>query len=209
MKYAATVLSILMLIAASNGASAQSLKDSPTTLKVGSWSVLRSVDSMTDKVSCTGIYKSNYGIQLTPKALYVKVAGGIQSVTLRFNEEPPLAMRLPQKMEKDVGTVIIDGREFSQAVESSRIRLQALTLVRGLASEDLDTTGIKAAFEHIRAGCPVPEPVVAAPPAAASISAPDAKPAVAEEKACSEQLQARLKAEGVTDKQIKAACRNG
>jgi hypothetical protein len=200
------LLSSLVLLAASHATSAQSLKDAVTTLKVGNWSVLRSVDTMTDKLSCTGVYKSNYGVQLTPDSLYVKISGGIQSITMRFGDFPPQSMRLPQKLEKDVGTVIIEGREFSQAVETNRLRLQVLTLVRGVATEDLDTTGVQAAVEHIRAGCPMPAPVAALVviPAVAPVS--EAKAVVSFEKACSDQLVLRLRTAGVTEKQIKSAC---
>lgn len=201
MKTTKSYLAILTCILFSNITFAQSLKDAPMTLKVGNWSVFRSVDTMTDKVSCTGIYKSNYGVQLTPNTLYVKILGGIQSVTLRFGEDSAQPMRLPQKLEKDVNTVIIDGREFTQVLESNRIRLQVLTLVRGVATEDLDTTGIQTAIDHIRIGCPVSSSATTPSPIAALV------PVVLEtEIRCSEQLVGRLKAAGVTEKQINASC---
>lgn len=88
-------------------ASAGSLKDAKTAFKSGNWKVLRSTDPMTDSTRCTGIYKENYGIQLVGDSLYVTIRGGIQSITLRFDENPPRGLRLAEKMEKDVGAVII------------------------------------------------------------------------------------------------------
>ena len=211
MKNTPKALSALVFFAVSTVVSAQALKDAPTTLRTGNWSVLRSVDTMTDKVRCTGIYRSNYGVQLAAAAMYVKISGGIQSVTLRFGEDAPQAMRLPEKMEKEVNTVIIEGREFSQAVETNRLRIQALTLVRGMATEDLDVTGIKEAVDHIRSDCPIPPPasvpVTAPAPVLAATAIQETRAPLATEKPCTDQLLTRLRAAGVTDKQINAACR--
>ncbi|MFM7341234.1 MAG: hypothetical protein ACKO3Q_00890 [Betaproteobacteria bacterium] len=148
---------------------------------------------MTDKVSCTGIYKSNYGIQLSRDSLFIRVPGGLQSVTLRFGENPPLPMRMPQKLEKDVGSLILEGTELAQAVDTQRLRVQVLTLVRGVFTEDLDTTGLQAAAQHIREGCP-------------DAGAQPTPPQTAVESLCGEQLVSRLKASGVTERQIASAC---
>ena len=170
---------------------AQGLKAAKPTLKVGNWTVLRSIDAMTDKVSCTGIYKSNYGIQLSANKLYVNISGGIQSVTLRFGENPPENLRLPQKMEKDVRAVIIEGSEFQNALATNRLRLQVLTLVRGVTFEDIDTTGIKSAVEHIQAGCPLPTEAGSAESALGT---------------CPSEMVTKLRASGLTEDQILKAC---
>jgi hypothetical protein len=175
---------------------AQGLKDAKPTLKAGNWTVLRSIDTMTDKISCTGIYKANYGIQLSRDKLFIKFAGGIQSVTLRFGEDPPQSLRLPQDMEKKLNSVIIEGNEFRQATETARLRIQVLTLIRGVATEDLDTTGIQTAAEHIQAGCPQEVE-----------GAAGAKPTGVGDSSCPEALVARLRAAGVTVQQIATACR--
>jgi hypothetical protein len=191
--------------------SAQSLKDAPTTLRVGNWAVLRTIDPMTDKVDCTGIYKSNFGVQLNSRALYIKISGGIESITLRFGENPPEQTRFPQKIEKDVSTVIVDGIDFSRALETSRIRLQVLTLIKGLTTFDFDVTGIATAVEHIRSDCPIPTAtpvaIIASPPSTASPQNADLKSTPITEGLCPENLIPRLRAAGVTEKQIKSACR--
>jgi hypothetical protein len=103
------ILAASMVLLASAGVHAQGLKNAQPTLKVGNWTVLRSVDTMTDKISCTGIYKSNYGVQLTPDTLFVKVVGGVESVTLRFGDEPARRMRMPSKIEKKSGRSPLTG----------------------------------------------------------------------------------------------------
>ena len=185
---------LLVSIAFRTQSVAAGLKDAKPVFKSGNWTVLRSTDAMTDKTDCTGIYKENYGIQLVKDSLYVTIRGGIQSVTLRFGENPPKGMRLPGKMEKDVGTVIISGNDFSELTQTIRLRLQVLTLVRGVASEDLDTTGIQAAVENINSGCPV------------QAEAPKAQSTATPESLCSDQLISRMRANGLKDVQIQNVC---
>jgi hypothetical protein len=48
--------------------SSANLAGAPTVFRAGTWSVRRAVDSMTDKMSCTGIYQSDFGAQLTESA---------------------------------------------------------------------------------------------------------------------------------------------
>lgn len=148
------IFTVLLLCASVNG---EDLRAAKPTLKVGNWTVLRTMDAMTDKVECTGIYKSNYGIQLAGNRLFVTVAGGIQAVTLRFGEAPPEAMRLVIKREKELGAVIIDGADFFRALTTTRVLVQILTLVRGVKIEDIDTAGMQSAVDHINSGCPLKE----------------------------------------------------
>lgn len=186
-------VALLILAPASH---AQSLKNGQTAFRSGNWTVIRSTDTMTDKVSCTGMYKANNGIQLGANAMYVTTRGGIQGITLRFGDSPARPMRLPQKMEKDVNAVIIDGNEFLEAVQSNRLRLEVLTLVRGVSTEDLDITGVQSAFDSIRSGCPLQSDAEAIP---RSVTTGDSK--------CVESLISRMRAAGITDAQISSACK--
>lgn len=189
------LLTAAMLMHAA-GSHAQSLKNAQTAFRSGNWTVLRSIDTMNDKVSCTGVYKANNAIQLVASAMYVTIRGGIQSVTLRFGDNPARPMRLPQKMEKDVNAVMIDGNEFSEAVQSNRLRLEVLTLVRGVATEDLDITGVQAAIESIKLGCPMK-----------SESDSTQRGSAASDSVCSESLVSRMKIAAITDAQIASACK--
>lgn len=148
----ATPLAICLLLAST--AHGQSLKDSPQVFESGNWSVVRSVDAMTDKVSCTGLYKKSPDVQLSSTGLYIVVPGGIQSVKLRFDDEPALEMRLPTEMEKKVRAIILDGSFHQRVIASARLRYESLTAVRGLASGNLDLTGIQEAAANIASGCP-------------------------------------------------------
>jgi len=175
------------------------LKNSAIAMKSGNWKVLRSLDSMTDKVQCTGIYKENYSIQLAQDELYISVSGGIQGVTLRFDEQAPLSMRLATKMEKDIRAVIISGTEFTQLTQSKRLRLQVPTLVSGLHNDDLDLSGLNEALQSISTNCPVvppPEKVIEKVEQKVSLPQPT----------CSEILITKMKKQGLKEKQIRAIC---
>lgn len=172
----------------------QGLSNAQPTLTVGNWTTLASIDAMTDKVRCTGVYKSDYSVQVGADALYIRVRGGVDTVTLRFGDQPPKALRLASRMEKDLGSVIIENSDFQTAQETNRLRVQVLTILKNVVTLDLDTTGLQETAAHIRAGCPLG-------------AKPNAAKAPASEKvACTPQLIERLRSVGVTDEQIAGAC---
>ncbi len=178
------------------------LKDAAKAGKFGEWVMLREIDSMTDKVSCTGVLGEDYSKQLSAQGLYVIVKGGAQSVRLRFNDLPPTDTRLATKMEKDVGSVIIKDADFQLALESTRIRVEVLTLVSGVQSFDINTSGIKEAVDFIKEGCPIQEKAASAPQVAIPVEPPVAVAAM-----CSDVLKERLKRAGLSARKIEEACR--
>jgi hypothetical protein len=184
-------LSIALLLCLA-GAAWASLADAPIVFKAGNWSVLRDVDVMTDKTSCTGIYKEERSIQLTDDTLYIIVKGGLRSVTLRFGDQPAEPLRLATDMEEKVGAIEISGNDFTKLLGSARLRVQSMTLVRGLANLDLDLAGLSAAVENIRQGCPG-EPL--------SNTAATSKPSL-----CSDLVVRRLEEKGVAPDIVKYVC---
>ncbi len=178
---------------------AQGLKGAKVASVAGNWTVYRSLGPISDKITCTGLLKGDVKAQLVANSLYVPVSGGIQSVTLRFGENAANAMRLPQKMEKDVRALIIEGADFQSAVESMRLRGQVLTLVSGVFTFDLDMAGISEALENIRGDCPIqPEPVAKkTPPETTAAVSPAAQTSPPSQPAatCSDKVLARMTAE--------------
>lgn len=116
---------------------------------LGNWTVKPELDPMTDALKCVGKLKDAPSVELSADNLYVQVEGGIQSITLRFDNDSAEPLRLPSQIEKDIGAVIIDAPYFSRAIASTRLRYQVLTLVRGLKNGDLDLAGISAAHDAI------------------------------------------------------------
>lgn len=168
-------------------------KDAKLAFKSGNWSVYRSIDSMKDTVNCTGVYKENYGIQLTDDTLFITVKGGLESVTLRFGDKSAHDLRLATEMEKKVGSIIISGADFAELLDSNRLRVQASTLIRGLANEDLDLSGLSQAVSNIKAECPIQ--------ASAGGERKAEKAAV-----CSDVLLSRMRSQGLKESQILAIC---
>lgn len=192
------ILVVAFCVAAFGSAQA-GLKDAAKVGTFGNWTILRDVDKMTDQVSCTGIYKDDYSKQLASRGLYIQVRGGISSVTLRFDEDPPRSMRLAEKMEKDIRAVMLQGAEFESAIAAKRLRGQVLTLVSGLQDFELDLTGIAEAVASIRDGCP---PIAPPPEPQAAPAAPTTPPALL----CTTELMDRMKAAKVTPTQIQKIC---
>ena len=176
------------------------LKTATTAFSSGNWKVLRDKDAMTDKTDCTGIYKSDFGIQLTEDTLFIRVTGGIESVTLRFGEDQPKPLRLATKMEKDIRSVILTGTEFDQLQNASRLRYQFSTLVSGLKTGEIDLTGFTPALENIKEGCPVqqsaPSPESTSQDTNSQIGA-----------LCTATLVARMRQQGLRSTQIHAICK--
>ena len=195
---------LVTLISLSSTIAFANLKDAQTAFKSGNWKVLRSIDSMKDTVECTGVYKDNYGVQLTNDTLYVSVRGGLESVTLRFGDKPARSMRLAEKAEKDLRSIIISGTDFTELIESDRLRIQALTLVGNITNEDFDLSTIKDVLDSIRGGCPVQ--VSAAPTEnlekpLLTVSDKSIQPT------CSDVILSRMKVQGLKEKQIRAICK--
>jgi hypothetical protein len=148
---------------------------------------------MSDKTSCTGIHKGDRTIQLTGDTLFISVQGGIESITLRFGDEPPERMRLATDIEKKVRALSITGNEFRKLLGSRRLRVQVLTMVQGIAMFDLDLSGIEDAVGSIRSGCPG-EPVG------------DGQSTGSAASLCGDQVIARLKERGVSEADVSYAC---
>ena len=168
--------------------------------RYGKWTVLRDIDKMTDKVSCTGVQGDKYEIQLSSDTLFARVSGGVESVTLRFDQKPAQRMRLAKEMEKKVRAVIIDGSEFSEALDSNRILMEIGTLVSGIKTIEIDSTGIKEAVKFIADGCPLQQGSnleVQAPAESSKTSAPEI---------CTPELKNRMKLAGIKPSQIAKAC---
>lgn len=186
----------LALLAVIAPASAQSLKDAAVAFSKGNWKVLRSVDPMTDKTSCTGIYNGDYSIQLTPDTLFVSISGGIESVLLRYDDQPPARMRLATEMEKKIRSMIISGNSFSQLTTAGRLRYQAATMVSGIKTGEIELTDFNAVLANIQQGCPN-----TGTSAAELKSAPAAAGGT-----CSVELINKMKQQGLAPEKILAIC---
>lgn len=196
MKVLLTLFTTLLFTLTAQSANA-SMKNAKVALISGSWKVLHDKDIMTDKTTCTGIYKDNYGVQLSDDILFIKVPGGIQSVTLRFGDEPAEPLRLPTKMEKEIGVIMIEGHEFKKLKSVSKLRYQSATLVKGVESGELDLTGFAEALKSIENKCPLD---------ASSSVTPSKENKAGVGSLCNSTLVNRMQEAGVKQSEIEAIC---
>lgn len=130
------------------------LDSDPVVFKSGGWSIHRSIDTMTDETTCTGVYKNDYSIQLNANALYIQVRGGVKGYRLRFGEQPSEELQLPKEMEEQMGVIMIQDDDFTKLLASNRLRVQVMTVLDSIRNYDIDLAGITDATKNIRAGCP-------------------------------------------------------
>jgi hypothetical protein len=187
-----------VLVLTCNAAGAQAITDGVRAFQSGDWTVYRSKGQMTDKTTCTGIYRGDPSYQISERTLYINVPGVIESVILRFGEEPAEPFRLATSMEKRIRAVSIAGGELDRLLATPRLRLQVGTLVSGIKTYDINLKGLPEALENIRAGCPGE--------AGASSSGQAAREA-SPTNSCDSALLGRMLANGVTQRQINAICR--
>jgi hypothetical protein len=181
-----------LLLSLSTAVVAGSLAGAPVVFKSGNWKVLRVTDNMTDQKSCVGIYKDDYGIQLSPGTLYIRVQGGPQGYRFRFDEDQPEGLRLATDIQRKIDTVEVSGTDYNRLIKSHRLRYSVSTILGHEVEGDLDLTGIEAAAENVANNCPGDE------------QAPPSKPAAS---GCSDAVRERMKAKGMNADEIDGICK--
>lgn len=189
----------LVLFAACVTSYAESIPLGEKTLTTGQWTVYRKMEGMSDKVTCTGVNVQGPNIQLSSRGFYIALRGGIDSVELRFDEKPSRKMRVPTDMEKKVRAIILDEEEFQDAINSDRLRFESLRTLGGFNTGDINLDGIKAARDHIQAGCPASTPQN-------TVQEVKSTPQEVKQEFCVQPMRDKLRAAGVTAKQIKQVC---
>ena len=170
---------------------AGSLAGAPVVFKSGKWSVLRTVDSMTDKTDCTGIYDGDYNVQLVKDRLFLRVKGGPQTFRYRFDEEPPVATKFVSDAERRIDLLQIEGEDFQRLLRAHRLRYSVYNLLNRTVEGDMTLAGVAEAVQHIDAGCPGDAVAPAAAPSGVH---------------CSDASKALLKARGMSDADLIKVC---
>lgn len=122
-------------------------------VKKGNWTIMRSLDAMTDKQSCVAIYKDDPTIQLTDDsfAIGMRGKGGVSSYYLRINDQPAQGLSLASRLEKDVSAMLIEGARFQEIAQANRVRVRVLTILSTTTDFDIDMAGF-AEVQPILAG---------------------------------------------------------
>lgn len=129
-------------------------KLAPVGKPIGKWAVHGEADPMTDKMSCVAYYGGGKFVQVTDDSFAVSYGGrgGLKGYTLRFDNDEPLPMALPDRIEERVGAFIIKDSDprFSRLVNAKRVRVQALTVLSNLANDDIDLADLPAVFARLK-----------------------------------------------------------
>ncbi len=191
------ITAITVIIAAAIvGTAVGAAPNRATVFRAGKWTVSRFIDEMSDKVICTGHYTSNSKVSMKDDGLYIYFAGGAESVRLRYDDEPQRALRDTRHLEKALSSAIIDLMEFTDLRRHDRLRvvIGGRRDVSPIIEIDVsETSGIWAALENIRAGCPVTEQ----PVSPSALPQPDA---------CSDGMVTRMRAAKISSAQIAKVC---
>ena len=153
MKLKKILLLLVVLMLSTSNVNAE-FENDKIVFKTADWKVFRDIDPMKDTVNCTGIHKDDFSTQLVKDTLSIRVRGGVESITLRFDDNTAENLRWATRMEKDIRAVIIRGSDFDKLLNSSRLRIQISTLISGIQFRDLNLTGIKDVVDNMTQGCP-------------------------------------------------------
>jgi len=110
---------------------------------------------MTDKIECVAVLKDDADTQLYDTALYIKVLGGIQSITLRYGDQKVRPLRLPTSIESKLSVVILQGEEFDTLAQTNLLRMVVYSALSEVPTFALDLTGLPEAILGIANGRPV------------------------------------------------------
>lgn len=172
-----------------------------TVHRDGDWYVVRSVQRGTGQAICTGFHMGHAGLQLSKDSLIIRTPGDLQSIGLRYGDEPAPAARPPSAAEKQIGAVMIAGPEFEKLRRSQTLGLDIQTSQEH-AKHMLKLNGIEGVLKNIEAGCPTPKAVERADRRAQQV-----RERVQRER-CEPANVRKMRERGVPELRIRAMCPN-
>jgi hypothetical protein len=122
----------------------------------GEWVLETKKDAMTDKVFCVVIPEGKPFIQVNIGSLYISFRGrgGVEGFQFRIDDGPVSQMKFPDRIEKQVGVVHINGAPFEQILGAKRLRVQTVTILSSSVTEDIDLGGLAAVYAQMQRDCP-------------------------------------------------------
>lgn len=111
----------------------------------GDWQLTRSRSGFDDRVSCQVTNSRNRWVSYDPEGLMIiyRGRGGIQGARYRVNDGPASEMILPTRAEQEVGFITFRGIHSVTILQGTRLRVQGLTLLQGLAEDDINLRGLR------------------------------------------------------------------
>lgn len=139
---------ILLLAQASN---ATMYKLSDKVEEFGKWQILKTIDPMTDKASCMGVYDKNSDIQISKYMFLISMnrKGGVKYITNRIDEGDVKVSEATQT-ERLNDYVVFEDEAFYPLLESKRFRVKIDTVLNKEVMFDFDMEGFKKAVDYLR-----------------------------------------------------------
>lgn len=124
--------------------------------EVGNWTVKKITDDFSSQTTCRGSYKHNTRTYLSMDqlSLFTTDEYTMESVIIRYGDDPPKLARKATALETRLGTVFLKGKEFLELMKHNRVRTRVI-LFRSTTDEDVDLTGIQDAVMIMKNGCKV------------------------------------------------------
>lgn len=91
------------------------------------WQVWRSVNNMTDKVSCRALLKANPRVQIARDSIVLGLQATPRLVDLRYGSDAAEPSRLPTTVEEQVRAVMLVDIAVEQARQAGRVRASVMT----------------------------------------------------------------------------------
>ena len=133
----------------SHSAVANDFADAKEIGRFGNWKVVRKVDPFDDRVSCVGLYGSDYTYQLSHDALYVASKLYETGIQMKFDSKPTEQMRISTDMEDKIDAIIIEGSDFDKVLASNLLRIQIYSSMYGKKNIRVDLAGTQKAAKAI------------------------------------------------------------
>lgn len=135
------------------------LQSAPAKLQpavaVAGWTLQKKASNFSGEVDCYLSPRGKPHVQISKDVMYVSYRGrgGVQGFRFRLDDEPISDMRLPTPIDQQIGAVRVDGVDFNGILNAQRLRLQVLTLIAGIAEEDIRLSGIAEQYARMRREC--------------------------------------------------------
>lgn len=145
---------LLAVIVAALLTSPVSAKAVPVGNPVGKWVIFGEPDPMTDKMSCIAFYGGKRFVQATSDSFAVGYGGrgGLKGYELRFDNDAALGMTSPVGNEERIGAFILNDTDsrFARLLIAKRLRVQTLTVLNSIASDDIDLTDLPRVMAKLK-----------------------------------------------------------
>ena len=137
-----TLLVALMVIAGV----AQAGETKTVIFKNSDWTSTKTVDSMTDKVSCYIANNRDREIQGSANSFYIgrDGKGNVSGYQYRLDSDPASSYILASRLEKDISAIIIP---VDKLAGKDRIRVSGLSILNTLIEVDVDISKLGPAVD--------------------------------------------------------------